>query len=115
VCLVSEQFANNNGLVLGDRVTLSLIMSNYKESTGWIFSSSSVRIASLLNAEGEIYQPFESDTYEIVGIYGGMNGTGDDYGMGYQEIVVPRGSIRNSVENNIIDYGPSGKSLELTI
>ncbi len=106
VCLVSEQFANKNGLALGDKVTLPLILANYEGSTGWMFSSSSVRIASLLNAKGEIYQPFENNTYEIVGIYGGMNGAGDDYGMGYQEIVVPRRSIRNSDENNIIYYGP---------
>ena len=42
VCLVSEQFANKNGLALGDKVTLPLILANYEGSTGWMFSSSSV-------------------------------------------------------------------------
>lgn len=59
-----------------------------------------------LNAEGEPYEVFEDSEYTIVGIYGGTAGEMDEYGMGYQEVVIPSRSVKNSDEDNIVFYSP---------
>lgn len=106
VCLVPERFARNCNLVVGDSLRLPLITANYSRSAGQIFYSYWIRVYSLLNAEGEIYTPFEDNEYEIIGIYGGSTGLGDEYGMGFNEVVIPANSVKNSDENNIVEYGP---------
>ena len=59
-----------------------------------------------LNAEGEPYEVFEDSEYTVVGIYGGAAGEMDEYGMGYQEVVIPSRSVKNSDEDNIVFYSP---------
>lgn len=106
VCLIPELFAAVNHLTPGDLLRLPLITANYRQSAGQIFYTNALRPYSLLNTEGEIYKPFEDSEYEIVGIYGGSTGLGNEYGMGFNEVVIPANSIKNSDADNITDYGP---------
>ncbi|MBP3477769.1 MAG: hypothetical protein J6K48_15870 [Lachnospiraceae bacterium] len=107
VCLVSEPFAYKNGFEVGDSVRLPLLCADHKYSGGASFGSAGFRSCSFLNAQGEIYEPFEDSEYEIVGIYGGVASSMlDEYSMGYNEVVIPAKSVKNSDADNIIAYGP---------
>ena len=106
VCLIPELFAAANDLAPGDLLRLPLITANYRQSAGQIFYTNAIRPYSLLNVKGEIYQPFEDSEYEIIGIYGGSTGLGSEYGMGFNEVLIPANSIKASDADNIIDYGP---------
>lgn len=106
VCLVSELFAGRAGLQVGDELPLSLIYANYGRTPGSTFGSNSVALFSMLNAKGEIYPVFEEGQYKIVGVYGGANGLKNEYGLGYNEIIIPARSVKNSDADNILESGP---------
>lgn len=106
VCLVSELFAQHTGLQIGDQLHLALQYANHRRTPGDAFGSNSMAVFSLLNAEGEIYPVFEEADYEIVGTYGGQAGLKDEYGMGYNEILIPSSSVKNSDADNILESGP---------
>lgn len=106
VCLLSESFALKNDLEIGDSIRLPLLCADHRYSAGSCFWTVGLHSPSFLNAKGDIYTPFEDSEYEIVGIYGGYTGLGQDYGMGVNEVVIPAKSVKNSDENNITDYGP---------
>lgn len=106
VCIVWEQFAVKNGLEIGDRLNLPLIYANYNWTAGTQYTTSGLGVNTLLNAQGEIYSVFEDSSYEIIGTYRGNAGLFDEYGMGYNEIIIPGNSVKNSDAENIIDYGP---------
>lgn len=102
VCLISSGFARRNGLKVGDSLHLALRYANYAASPGRSGGEGN------LNAEGEIYEPFEDSNYTIKGIY--AVGVGSDGDWGYvldrNEVFIPTASIKNSNENNIALYGP---------
>ena len=106
VCLVSELFARRAGLAIGDELPLALQYANYRRTAGRAFATNSAAAFSLINAKGEIYPVFEEGNYEIVGVYGGQSGIRDDYGMGYNEIIIPSRSVKNSDADNILESGP---------
>lgn len=106
VCLVSELFARRAGLAIGDELPLALQYANYRRTAGRAFATNSASAFSLLNAKGEIYPVFEEGNYKIVGMYGGQSGIRDDYGMGYNEIIIPGRSVKNSDADNILESGP---------
>lgn len=102
VCLIEKEFAEDNGLHVGDCILLRLRTADYRFSGGMGFEN------LFLNPEGEMYSVFSGHEYEIAGIYGQMpaGGYGSGYAMGHCEIVVPWNSIEESDENNIVSYGP---------
>lgn len=106
VCLVSELFAGRAGLQIGDELPLSLIYADYGRTPGSAFGSNSMAVFSMLNAKGEIYPAFEEGQYKIVGVYGGENGLKSEYGLGYNEIIIPARSVKNSDADNILESGP---------
>lgn len=106
VCLVSELFAQHTGLQIGDQLPLALLYANHRRTAGRAFGSNSAAAFSLLNAKGEVYPVFEEADYEIVGVYGGQAGVKDEYGMGYNEILIPARSVKNSDADNILESGP---------
>lgn len=106
VCLVSEYFANRAGLEIGDELPLALQYANYRRTAGRAFATNSAAAFTLVNAEGEIYPVFEKGNYKIVGMYGGQAGTRDEYGLGYNEIIIPSRSVKNSDADNILESGP---------
>ncbi len=106
VCLVSELFAGRAGLQIGDELPLALMYADYRRTPGSAFGSSFAATFSILNAKGEIYPVFEEGQYKIVGVYGGYNGLKDEYGLGYNEIIIPARSVKNSDADNILESGP---------
>lgn len=106
VCIVWEQFAVKNGLEIGDHLELPLIYADYDRTAGAQYATSGIGMSTLLNAKGEIYSVFEDSSYEIIGTYRGNTGLFDEYGMGYNEIIIPGNSVKNSDAENIIAYGP---------
>ncbi len=105
VCLVSDRFARRNGLAVGDSLHLALRYANYADSP----NRGGFGAEGYLNAEGEIYRPFEESDYRIKGIYEvGVAGSEGDWGylLERNEVFIPTASVRNSNENNIALYGP---------
>lgn len=106
VCLVSEQFARSAGFAVGDELPFALQYANYRQTAGRAFATNTAAAFSLINAEGEIYPIFEEGDYKIVGMYGGQSGLRDEYGLGYNEIIIPSRSVKNSDADNILESGP---------
>lgn len=106
VCLISETFAAKNGLQVGDEFRLPLLYANHRYAAGRLFGSGGLGVTSLLNAKGEIYPVFEDSTYTIIGMYSGNTGLRDEYGLAYNEIIIPGRSVKNSDEDNIVACGP---------
>lgn len=110
VCLVSEQFARREGLAIGDKLPLALRYANYRQTAGRSFATNMAAAFTLINAKGEIYPVFEEGNYKIVGMYGGQSGLRDEYGLGYNEIIIPSRSVKNSDADNILESGPMAGS-----
>ena len=105
VCLVSRTFAQNNNLHVGDQLTLPLYYANYDSPTNLNFSynGGGGMSFSLINAKGEVYSVFDSDTYTIVGVY---EGYGFGFDLGWNEVIIPTAAIMYSDEDNIVAYSP---------
>ncbi|MDE7318247.1 MAG: ABC transporter permease [Lachnospiraceae bacterium] len=106
VCLIPEGFARKNGLKIGDQIRLPLLVADHAYSAGIQYSASGGAGYSFLNAGGEPYEVFEDSQYTVTGIYGGNAGMLEEYGMGYQEVLIPGRSVKNSDADNIVSYGP---------
>ena len=120
VCLVSESFAKMNSLSVGDMLQLPLSYADYSRApvVRYYENDPSVvgttaefnywwRIRSPLNAAGEIYPVFSDHEYTIKGIYrNNMYDGNAEHDMGANTVVIPMASVRESDENNILDYGP---------
>ncbi len=94
VCLVSETFARREGLALGDELPLALQYANYGRTAGRAFAVNTAAAFTLINARGEVYPIFEEGDYKIVGMYGGQAGLRDEYGLAYNEIIIPSRSVK---------------------
>ncbi|MFG6330260.1 MAG: hypothetical protein K1W28_00285 [Lachnospiraceae bacterium] len=106
VCLVSENFALKNNLQPGDPIRLPLLYANHRSAASTMYGNSGYTVTTLLNTQGECYPIFEDSEYTIVGMYSGNIGLKDEYGLAYNEILIPSRSVRNSDENNIVAFGP---------
>jgi len=110
VCILPQGLMGRNGLKIGDKINLQLYFTDYERSASMSYfpSGDGVLYFGLLNAKKEAYPIFEDSNYEIVGVYSGTNKTRQPagYEMGYNEVVIPKNSVKNSDENNIVDYGP---------
>lgn len=116
VCLVSEVFAQREGLAVGDELPLALQYANYGRTAGRAFATNTAAVFTLINAKGEVYPIFEEGDYKIVGMYGGQAGLRDEYGLAYNEIIIPSRSVKNSDTDNILESGPmTGSSTSFSI
>ncbi len=110
VCLIPQRMAARNELKVGDSIQLQLYYANYKNSASLnYYPSETISMDfSFLNAEGKDYPVFEDSTYKIVGIYSGNSQTEkpSGYEIGSNVVIIPSKSVKNSDENNIVDYGP---------
>lgn len=115
VCMVSQAFAAKNTLHTGEKIKLPLLCSMYgyrpTQDVGDLWQSGSTlrrwftfpRDCSLLNAQGELYEPFWEEEYEIVGIYRVNYDKGD---LAFNNMfVIPKNSVEASDENNIAYFG----------
>jgi len=118
VCLISENFANLNGLSVGDVLRLPLYRANYQSAplddfyerapdiktgtvgVGW-------HIGPPLNADGKPYPVFSDHEYVIKGIYqNSVYGKDARFSMGANTVVIPAASVKESDADNILAYGP---------
>lgn len=101
VCLLSYAFARRNGIKVGDTINLGLRYANYASSASYLWGNLS------LTAQGELFQPFYESDYTVVGIYASLPSDTADWGydVAYNEIFIPKNSIKNSDENNIGGFG----------
>lgn len=110
VCILPQGFAERNNLKIGDNINLQLYFSDYERSASQTYmpGGSLVLNFGLLNAEGEVYPVFEDSNYEIVGFYRDIEQTTEPtgYEIGYNAVIIPSKSVKNSDENNIVAYGP---------
>ena len=106
VCMVSQSFAQRNGLGIGDELPLSLYFADYGDAPGYLWL---MRDFGLLNAQGEVYPAFWEADYEIVGFYQYTpSGEKDVNAVEITEdmILIPSKSVKATDENNIVKYGP---------
>ncbi|MBN1776121.1 MAG: ABC transporter permease [Clostridiales bacterium] len=111
VCLISQEFAKMHGYEIGDTVPLSLYYADYRGSASQDFPPDGLPMGNpnhLLNAQGKSYEVFEAHDYTVVGIYNEINKASysSGYDMAGYGVVIPAASVKNSVANNILDYGP---------
>ena len=108
VCLVDKTFAANNRLQVGDELRLPLYYADYSTSSSRLFKSPiPIIMDNLVNARGEGYSAFEDSVYRIVGIFEApRHNYIKEYQMGFNSVVIPQKSVKNSDENNIIGMGP---------
>lgn len=100
VCLAPREFAENNGLSVGDQVMTHLYYTctaddvdvNYMISGGGGFGF------SFLGLDGKLLSPFEEKAYTIVGLY---DYTPSVKGIGREELIVPLNSVHNKTENYV--------------
>ncbi|XCP86741.1 FtsX-like permease family protein [Roseburia hominis] len=109
VCLITTEFAANNKLKVGDQLPLSLYCSDYQLSAGQSYPVRSyTQGRKIINADGELYQPFFEEEYEVVGIYK-INLALDTY-TGFEPanngVIIPAASVTESDENHILLHGP---------
>lgn len=101
VCMLSEDTARNNHLSVGDKVNLPLMCARIGGSYIYYYDS------PLLNADGEFYETFWEQEYEIVGLFTGANPVySNDY---YEDIwedmfIIPIKSVGASFEDNISEW-----------
>lgn len=111
VCLVSERFAQNNGMAVGDIVSTRLYYTNSKNAASENFGADGSQAFhfNILNANGEAPTVFEEGGYKIVGIYSTVKAMGPgSYGMAGDEMIVPMNSIKG--KDNILAYGAMKES-----
>ncbi len=109
VCLIQAGFAKNNKLAVGDKLELPLYYADYRLSAGRVYHIGwTTQGTKMINADGEVYRPFSSEEYEVVGIYQVSGGQGSYTGYEAAEngVVVPGSSITASDEDHILDFGP---------
>lgn len=104
VCLISDTFANNNNLNVGDTVTTRLYYTNSADpaSSNFALDGGCGYNFHILDQEGKVCSVFEEEKYKISGIYSTVPGAMD---IGGNEMIVPINSIKNRDCCNIISYG----------
>jgi len=106
VCMIDADHAEFNGLSVGDTVTFEFYDALYGEAPGEKYAQANVQIvtSTLIDADGELYEFFYTDTYEIVGIYErykkSYHDLSDPYALGYGTVLIPSKSVKASDENN---------------
>ena len=117
VCLISEAFAERNGIAVGDSLRLPLYYADYATPPSYalfelnqLISDGIQRIANWdigppLNADGEPYRVFSDHEYYVKGIYRTTPGDDVDRALGANAVVIPAASVRESDEDNIVAYG----------
>ena len=103
-----EILAMRLGKKVGDTLTLPLYYADYSRAVGdavMLGVRSHVSV-NLLNAEGEIYQIFNEQEYEIVGLYTAEAKGSGRYSAGEYEVVIRRNVVpENCWEDNIAGAG----------
>lgn len=104
VCMVTKNLLELNGLKIGDKLTLPLLMACYGYTEDDVASLAFDRV-SPFNAEGELYEPFWEEEYEIVGAFEVIPGNATSDGkFPRQAFVIPSKSVEASDAENIVSF-----------
>ncbi len=103
VCMVAAEQARVNNLSVGDKVNFSFREAHYGGDVGSNNNGISYYFAAeIINASGELYEPFYTDEYEVVGIYDKYSNARNSFNLPYATVIVPSASIKGSDENNMV-------------
>ncbi len=102
VCMISREFAERNGLHVGDKVNMPFVCAMYRDLS--TIGGRPHAAFSLLDENGEFYEPFFEQEYEIVGLTEGQEMY--DIEVGQDTFIIPAKSITVSEEDNIVYYSP---------
>lgn len=97
--MIHESTAMKNLLDVGDKINLPLLCA-YDGSLNGSFPYE----ASLLDADGNFYEPFWEQEYEIVGTYSSPARGGED--LVGDMFIIPTKSIGASWEDHLMHFGP---------
>lgn len=109
VCMLPQDLLVRNLLSVGDKVTLSLVMSLHGYCVQpAILGSTYAGSYSPLNAQGMSYAPFWEAEYEIVGTYQFLNEGMQSNSLEIKDemFIIPANSVKASDENNIAYFSP---------
>ena len=107
VCLISSYLANQLQLKIGDNLRLPLFYASYSETPAMNFGMHGGGFGfCLLNADGKMYETFDDQTYEVVGIYDLTSNPVGDYALTEIEVFIPYNAVKGSWDNHIVSFGP---------
>lgn len=107
VCLVPQFLAAQLGLEVGDRLRLPLFYASYGDTPAINFGGNGGGFSFvLLNAEGKMYEVFDDQTYEVVGIYDITSNPAGEYALSTIEVFIPFNAVKGSWDNNIVSFAP---------
>ena len=101
VCMLPAETMFHNQLKIGDKIKLPFMAARYRIENSLAYENSYV------NADGQLYEVFWDEEYEIVGTYTDgyqLNDLPDD------TFIIPVKSVGASWADNICDYGPLNPS-----
>lgn len=104
VCLIPETHAEAYGLSIGDSLTMNFKVALFGSSPGRVYTENTFTYSHdvLYNTDNAYYDAFQTDTYEIVGLYKSYGGSSKgDYHLGYGSIVIPAKSIQSSYADHM--------------
>lgn len=107
VCLVPKYLADRLDLQVGEYLRLPLFYASYGETPAINCAGNGGAFGFvLLNAEGKMYEAFDDQEYEIVGIYDITSNPAGDYALSNIEVFIPFNAVKGSWDNNIVSFGP---------
>jgi hypothetical protein len=118
VCLISENFARNNGILPGAALRLPLYFADYANAPTDRFAEVDYTapmgglfewdIGAFLNAQGKSYDVFSDREYTVKGLYANTPGNNNNAArhMGANTVVIPALSVTDSDADNILAFGP---------
>lgn len=105
--MVPKYLANQLQLKVGDSLRLPLLYASYGETAVMNFSLNGGGFGwILLNAEGKMYDIFDDQEYEIVGIYDITSNPSGNYALSEIEVFIPINAVKGSWDNHIVSFGP---------
>ncbi len=105
VCMVHKELSNFNKLSVGDKVSMEFLCSAYRDFN--VLGGDLPYSTSILNADGEYYEPFFRQEYEIVGTFSG--GRHSEIEIGENNMIIPAKSVAASDEDHIAGAEPMTK------
>lgn len=107
VCLIPKYLASQLQLKVGEHLRLPLLYASYGETPAENFGINRGGFGFVpLNADGKMYEVFDDQTYEVVGIYDVTSNPAGDYALSAIEVFIPYNAVKGSWDNHIVSYRP---------
>lgn len=107
VCLVSQKFAQFNGLQVGDNLPLDFYFADYKYPLCEVASEYGGLMMEALDDDGNPLDAFQKSEYEIIGIYSyPVTLTSDPHSFAANQIFVPDRSVSEDFADHVLESGP---------